>query len=260
MIHLVNSTNRVAYLEEIKALHRARKTVFVDELGWKLAVRDGMEFDDYDDDRACSVIGFTPDNDVAMSVRMRPADDRSMLADHFAHVLPPETRPLNDGRTWEVSRGFCREVGRKPRNLRRKAACMLAPLEVAYEQGVDRLVGFSDVRMLTFFLNIGWRLTVLGEAVHYGEGDGFAYDVEVSTDAIVTMRDKWSLPNPSYIFFDRANTSGIGPFEFERELMMQNPELANLSPTTECFVRKPRANDYFAATVGHFDRRIGAVA
>ena len=239
-------------------MHRARKEVFVDELGWKLPVQDGMEFDEYDDDRASSVIGFTPNHDVAMSVRIRPADDRSMLMDHFSHVLPRGARRIDDGRTWEVSRGFCRELGRKRSNLRRKAACMLAPLEVALAAQVERLVGFSDVRMLTFFLNIGWRLTVLGEAVPYGEGDGFAYDVEVSEHAVTAMREKWGLPDPSYIYLDEARLAGRELFDCERLLADESPALAALLPTPESVSRPSPRDDYFAATSGQFDRRLSS--
>ncbi|MET0138331.1 MAG: acyl-homoserine-lactone synthase, partial [Sphingobium sp.] len=43
---------------ELDALHRARKSVFIDELGWQLRVRDGMEHDEYDDERAMHIVGF----------------------------------------------------------------------------------------------------------------------------------------------------------------------------------------------------------
>lgn len=197
MLHLISHSNRSLYEQEIDALHRARKAVFVDELGWRLSVRDGMEFDEYDDDRAMHIVGFDTDGNVAMGIRIRPADDRSMLGDHFAHHLPATMRPIGDGRTWEVSRGFCRERGLRRGAMTRKAACMLAPLEIALEAGIDRYVGFTDVRMLSLYYHVGWKLNLLGDPQPYGEGDGVAYEAEVSSTIVGDIRRAWGIPAPA---------------------------------------------------------------
>jgi len=202
VFHLITDHNRALYRGELERLHRARKAVFVDELGWGLRVRDGMEYDEYDDARAMHIIGFDTAGDVAMGIRVRPADDRSMLVDHFAHHLPAGLRPFDDGRTWEVSRGFCRERGIRKPHLMRKAACMIAPLEIALEAGVDRYVGFTDVRMLNLYYHIGWKLNLLGDPMPYGEGDGVAYEAEVSAQVVRQIRQTWGLPTPAHIRID----------------------------------------------------------
>lgn len=199
MLHLITSHNRQLYSTELNALYRARKSVFVDELGWQLRVQDGMERDEYDDDRAMHVVGFDSAQDVAMSIRVRPADDRSMLIDHFSHHLPPGMRAVDDGRTWEVSRGFSRERGLKRAVLKRKAACMIAPLEMALEAGVDRYVGFTDVRLLGLYYHIGWKIDLLGDPMPYGEGDGVAYEARVSSSIVRDIRQTWGLPAPAYL-------------------------------------------------------------
>jgi acyl homoserine lactone synthase len=199
LLHLITDRNRSFYERDIMALHRARKAVFVDELGWQLRVRDGMEFDEYDDARAMHIVGFDTQQDVAMSIRVRPADDRSMLVDHFLHHLPAGMRAIDDGRTWEVTRGFCRERGLKRAALMRKAACMIAPLEIALDAGVDRYVGFADVRTLGIYYHVGWKLNLLGEPKPYGEGDGVAYEAEVSSSLVRDIRRTWGLPDPAYI-------------------------------------------------------------
>src|SRR3546814_1037025 len=153
--HLISKNNAALYQDEIRDLHQVRAEVFVNQLGWDLRVKDGLEHDEYDDARASNIIGFSTENRVVMGLRFRPTDDCSMLLDHFSHVLPAGIRPIDDGRTWELSRGFCIERGMRRHNLRRKAACMIAPLELAYEAGIDRCVGFTDVRMLSFCYGVG---------------------------------------------------------------------------------------------------------
>jgi acyl homoserine lactone synthase len=199
MIHHIHNRNRALYGAELDALHRARKAVFVDELGWKLRVRDGMEHDEYDDDRASHLVGFDASRDVAMSIRVRPADDRSMLVDHFSHFIPAGMRPVDDGRTWEVTRGFCRETGLRRVARQRRAACMLAPLELALRHGVDRFVGFTDVRTLGIFYHFGWKMTLLGDPQPYGEGDGVVFEAEVSQQVVDAIRTMWGLPRPSFL-------------------------------------------------------------
>jgi acyl homoserine lactone synthase len=198
---LVTTGNRSYYEREIAAMHRARKAVFVDKLGWRLPVRDGMEHDEYDDARAMYILGFDTAQDVTMSIRIRPADDRSMLRDHFAHHLPVGMRPIEDGRTWEVSRGFSLEQSLRRAAMKRKAACMIAPLEIALEAEIDRYVGFTDVRMLSLYYHVGWKLNLLGDAMPYGEGDGVAYEAEVSAQVVRDIRSTWGLPAPATVHF-----------------------------------------------------------
>src|SRR3546814_6419697 len=69
---------------------------------WSLNISDGLEIDEYDDERAMYAIAFDVEGKVAISGRFRPADDRSMLVDHFAHVLPADIGPINNAKTWEA--------------------------------------------------------------------------------------------------------------------------------------------------------------
>lgn len=246
MLHLVTHLNRELYASELDDLHRARKAVFVDELGWRLRVRDGMESDEYDDSRAMHIIGFGVANEVAMGIRIRPADDKSMLADHFSSFVRPGCRPFNDGRTWEVSRGFCRERGLRRPHLMRKAACMISPLEIALAAGVDRYIGFTDIRMLALYSHIGWKLTFLGDAMPYGEGDGVAYEAEVSQEVVCNIRQTWGLPAPAYVQLEGLD-GAADVHEAGAKIAGQDPRrfslmapAAKAAPDTSSFVRRAR--------------------
>lgn len=249
MIHLISETNLHLYRDAVQDLHRARKRVFIDELGWKLPARGDMEFDEYDDSRARNIVGFSAEGDVVMGLRFRPADDRSMLVDHFSHVLPPGIRPIDDGRTWELSRGFCVERGVRRHHLRRKAACMIAPLEIAYEAGVDRCVGFTDVRMLNFCYGVGWKMNLLGSAVHYGEGDAVAYEVEVSRAALDHMRRMWGLPRPAYVEIDALLPGEPDVHAAAARLATRDPELVKIAavPETAAAASGSGADAYYRA-------------
>lgn len=229
MIHLVTQANAHLYRDELRQLHAARKAVFIDELGWQLRATNGLEYDEYDDERAANIIGFSAEGRVVMGLRFRPADDCSMLLDHFPHGILPATRPIDDGRTWELSRGFCIERGVKAHNLRRKAACMIAPLEIALRMGIDRCVGFTDVRMLDFCYGVGWKLTLLGAPIHYGEGDAVAYEVEVSEAALGSMRRMWGLPEPAYVEIAALRAGEADVHAAAARHVLENPALARIA-------------------------------
>lgn len=203
MIHVVDGRNKHLYAEELNDLFRARKQVFVDGFGWNLPLSNGLEIDQFDDEHTIYTIGFDTCHNVVMSIRFRPTDDKSLVGDLFAHALPVMDRPITDGKTWEVTRGFCLEFGRRPWNLKRKAACMTAPFELMLATGRDRLVGFTDVRMLSFLTNMGWRLRPLADAIEYGEGNGFAFDIEVTHEALSELRNRWGLPAQAYVRLEK---------------------------------------------------------
>lgn len=253
MIHLISNDNSSLYQDEIDDLHRTRAEVFVNQLGWDLCVADGMERDEYDDARASNIVGFSVDHRVVMGLRFRPADDRSMLLDHFSHVLPAGVRSIDDGRTWELTRGFCIERGMRRHNLRRKAACMIAPLELAYEAGIDRCVGFTDIRMLSFCYGVGWKLTLLGSAMDYGQGEAVAYEVEVSRAALDGMRQMWGLPQPSHVTIAKLLPGDATVHCAAARLAQVNPELQKIAAQPElCDVGKPSADMRTDAYYGKF--------
>lgn len=234
MIHLIDAGNRDLYRSEIADLHRARKRVFIDELGWDLPARGDEEWDEYDDDRAAQAVGFDCDGRVAMNGRFRPTDDgKVMLLDHFSHALWADAAPIAGRDTWEFSRALSLEAGYRRHNLRRKAACMLAPLEVALANGVRRFVGFSDLSVFPFFLTMGWRVRFLGDPVSYGQGDGAAFEVEVSTDSVESMRAAWDLPKPAHIRLTPEMVGDENPLAFAQRRFGSDPRWTELSAQRE---------------------------
>lgn len=259
VIHLITAENRSAYRRELASYHLVRKTVFVDELGWELTVRDGLEIDEYDDERAVYAIGFDIHGNAAVSGRFRPTSDRSMLMDHFAHVLPSNIRPINDDRTWEVSRAFSVEYGQRHHNFQRKAACILATFEVAFAQGANRCVGYSDLRVLPFFDMMSMGMRLISEPMPYGQGDGVAYEIDLSREKLETIRRFWNLPNPAYIHLKPEDLHGKTPLERAQEIALIDPQRALLMPRPETGPARKRQRAH------HYDRyadarRIKAIA
>lgn len=232
MLHLVNKQNRGLYRAEIEQLYRVRKSVFIDELGWQLNAVDGLEIDQYDDDEAMYGIGFDSAGQISMSGRYRPTVNGSMLTEIFPHSIDSSIDPasLLGPDIWEFSRGFCLETGGKRHNQQRRAMLMLTPLEIAFAHGVTSYIAFSEIRLLPLFISMGWRVQLLGDPISYGEGEGIAYRVEVSEDAILSMRRAYDLPDPSHIYLEADPDDHRSVHERALDIARQVPEYASIQP------------------------------
>ena len=200
MLHVVTSENRALYEREIEEFYRLRKAVFVDELGWNIPVQPGgLEIDQYDDARSIYGFSFDVNEQLTMACRYRPADDRSLLMDIFAHAIAPGTPdPTTDG-VWEITRGICLESGGARHNQRRRACQMITPLELTRAAGGTKCVAFAEVRLLPLFIQMGWRVKLLGDPVDFGEGTGIAFEIDASDFAIAKIRRDFDLPEQGHI-------------------------------------------------------------
>src|SRR3546814_398982 len=197
-------------------------------------------------------IALDVEGKVAISGRFRPADDRSMLVDHFAHVLPADIGPINNAKTWEVSRAFSIEYGQRHHNLQRKAACILTTFEVALAHGADRCVGFSDLRVLPFFDTMSMGMELLGEPIAYGEGDGVAYQIALTRERLEAIRRAWNLPSPSYIYLRPEDLGDLSPLERAAQMALEDPAQAQLLPRHENGLVRKRQESH------HYDRYASA--
>lgn len=155
-----------------EALHRyprLRDSMFADRgaqfhnrLGWEIAVdENGHERDQYDPLNPLYVIWERPDGTHGGSLRYLPTLGRTMIDEHFAHLVAGPA--IRDPGIWECTR-FCLAPGASG-NV--SAALMLGGLEVGLHLGLSHAVGVFDVRMLRIYGRLGWPPAVLGQD---GEG------------------------------------------------------------------------------------------
>lgn len=191
MIHIVTAANRPRYAPALAHMHRQRKEIFVDAYGWKLSVRDGGEYDEFDDARAVYFLALDDDGVPLCSTRLRPADDGSIIENHFPYLLAPDEPRLTDGRTWEFARAVAVGPYRGAGGAKAKAELRLAMLEHALAEGCDRFVGFMDVTGIPHLDSTGWWYRYVGLPAPYAEGTAIAFEVEVSEAAIAHKREIW---------------------------------------------------------------------
>lgn len=174
MIHIVTSENRHLYGPQLWAMHEERRRQCVEKNGWvDLVVLDGGEIDDYDDHRAIYLLGFDDALRLEVGLRLRPTDDRCMLADKFPHLIAPGETPKKGPDVWEATRLFTTETYRRrkgPGRGERVFECWAAAFELALRRGVSRFVGMIDMQLYPGILNspIETRLVGVPRPYEYG--------------------------------------------------------------------------------------------
>jgi acyl homoserine lactone synthase len=144
---------------------RDRAAQFKTRLGWEVSVDEtGAERDQYDEQSPLYVIWERRDGTHGGSMRFLPTSGRTMLNEHFAHLLP--SGPLADAAIWECTRFcLCTEADHQV-----AAALMLGGAEVGSGYRLTHAVGVFDARMIRVYRALGWPPEIIGEA---GSGRDF---------------------------------------------------------------------------------------
>lgn len=182
-----------------ESMFRDRADQFKTRLGWEVSVDEqGFERDEYDAMNPLYVVWELPDGTHGGSMRFLPTTERTMVNDHFTHLMGGGT--ITSPMIWECTR-FC--LNREAPS-RVAAALMLGGGEIMSGFGVKHFVGVFDARMVRIYRMIGSSPEVLGSE---GEGrDAISiglWEFAPEAQAKVALRAGVS-PELSRLWFDRA--------------------------------------------------------
>ncbi len=139
-----------------------RAKQFKERLKWEVQVDEkGEERDQYDRLDALYVIWEMPDGRHGGSMRFLPTTGRTMINEHFLHLLGGQ--PVSSPLIWECTR-FCLSSSA---NSRIASALMLAGSALMKGHGVEHFVAVFDAPMQRVYRMVGSSPEVLGSA---GEG------------------------------------------------------------------------------------------
>ncbi len=103
MIRLVQGHQRSAFPREMDAMHRLRRKVFHDRMGWDVAVIRQWEIDGFDVLDPLYVLSVDQNNRVVGTLRLLPTTGFTMINDVFNELLP-DNMPIVSPLIWESSR------------------------------------------------------------------------------------------------------------------------------------------------------------
>ncbi|AJK48489.1 acyl-homoserine-lactone synthase [Burkholderia plantarii] len=169
--------------ELFRPLAEYRHAVFVEKLGWPLAVRDGLELDQFDGAGTRYLIGRDGNGAICGCARLLPTRGAYLLSDVFASLLDGAAPP-HDDRVWELSRFAVThpaDAGRAIIDVDAATRAMLgASVRLAAECGAERLITVSPLGIERLLLRMGVDAHRAGRPQRIGGKPIFACWIELN--------------------------------------------------------------------------------
>jgi N-acyl-L-homoserine lactone synthetase len=185
MIRIVTKDNAERHLSSLYQMHRIRKTVFKDRLGWDVTVSGELEFDEYDALGPSYLLSIDRYGTVNGCVRLLPTTGPNMLRDIFPSLVTKAAVPRGE-RVWEASRfAVSRNIIAAEAGLSQTTCDLLiGVLQYGLSNGISTIACVVDARMERILRRAGWQLERLGATRRIGNTIAMAGQLEVSAQIL----------------------------------------------------------------------------
>jgi acyl homoserine lactone synthase len=185
MIKIVTKDNAERHVSNLYQMHRIRKTVFRDRLGWDVTVNGELEVDEYDALGPSYLLSIDRYGTLNGCVRLLPTTGPNMLRDIFSSFVTKAAVPRGE-RVWEASRfAVSRNATAAEAGLSQTTYDLLiGVLKFGLSNGISTIACVVDVRMERILKRAGWQLERLGPAHQIGNTIAMAGQLEVSAQIL----------------------------------------------------------------------------
>ncbi|MGP9821012.1 acyl-homoserine-lactone synthase [Salinarimonas sp. NSM] len=199
MIRVIQSHQRGQFPREIDAMHRIRKKVFHDRLGWDVSIIRDWEVDGFDALDCVYLICVDDEERVLGSIRLLPTIGYNMLNDVFPELLPDGTR-VESPLIWESSRFSIDpdadvELTRN-RLSRPTAELILGMNEFGRELGLSHIVTVYDAFIARILRRADCRGEPISSPIRIGKTIAFAALFEIGDEMEAALRKASGITGP----------------------------------------------------------------
>ena len=185
MIRIVTKDNAERHVSHLYQMHRIRKTVFKDRLGWDVTISGELEFDEYDVLGPSYLLSIDRYGTLNGCVRLLPTTGPNMLRDIFPSFVTKAAVPRGEW-VWEASRfavsgnTTAAEAGLSQTTY----DLLIGVLKFGLSKGLSTIACVVDVRMERILRRAGWQLERLGPAHRIGNTIAMAGQLDVSAQIL----------------------------------------------------------------------------
>ena len=185
MIRIVTKDNAERNVSNLYEMHRIRKAVFKDRLGWDVTVSGEFEVDEYDALGPRYLLSIDRYGTLNGCVRLLPTTGPNMLRDIFPSLVTKAAVPSGE-RVWEASRfavsgnTIAAEAGLSEATY----DLLIGVLKFGLSNGISTIACVVDVRMERILRRAGWQLERLGPARRIGNTIAMAGQLDVSAQIL----------------------------------------------------------------------------
>lgn len=200
MVQVVTRENRASFAHALAGMHRDRKAVFVDQLGWDVPVVEGAyEIDQYDGDAAVYLLVQDGAGGHLGSVRLLPTTGPHLLGEVFPHLCDGAVPAGPD--IWEITRFCINPAAADVTGARRQL--MVGVIEFALLYGVRRYTMVTHMQFLSRLLAVGWDCRPLGLPSPDGADHVGAMEISVTPETLSLVRQRVGFSAPVLRWIDR---------------------------------------------------------
>jgi acyl-homoserine lactone synthase len=207
-IKIVQPEERWQFSRPMMEMHRHRKQIFVDRLGWDLPNRGSwLEVDEFDNEHAVYIMVTSADGSSHLgSVRLLPTSLPHMLSTVFADLCPGGL-PAGD-KVWEISRLVATPEGADGRNVLRIHRLLAHGIvEFGLLNRIERFTLVADSHRLPALLSIGWKVLPLSLPTKHGDSVIEAAEILVNQSCLDHIRRRAGLEGRVCIPADDLRTA-----------------------------------------------------
>lgn len=199
MLILIKPEHHHLFVSYLSSMHRMRCRVFKGRLGWKVETQDEIEKDAFDSAAPAYLLQLNCAGEVVACVRLLPTTGSYMLRDSFPFLAGGRPLP-NSPDIWESSR-FAVDQSAAALTVAAglsKATFELfaAMIEFGLAGNLTGIVTVTDLRVERILRRAGWPLRRLGEPRQIDATMAVAGYLEVSVDALRSVRDVSGIQSP----------------------------------------------------------------
>ena len=170
MVYILHGSERKLQSGYFEKLARLRHRIFIEERGWSLPSRAGLEIDQYDIENAVYFVDFDAAGEITAHVRLTPTVEASLIADYFPH-LNETGQSSRDEKIYEATRFMVLPTQRDKSTARFiRANFMAAVIEWCIEQHLTHVQTVIDAGTLPTYLEISGLTSVMGLVHPFGGG------------------------------------------------------------------------------------------
>jgi acyl homoserine lactone synthase len=186
---MVTRDNAERHVGNLHQMHRLRKAVFKDRLGWDVSVSGELEFDEFDALEPSYLLSMDRYGILNGCVRLLPTTGPNMLRDIFPSFVTKGAVPRSE-RVWEASR-FA--VGKNATTAEAGVSqttfdLLIGVLKFGVSNGISTIACVVDVRMERILRRVGWQLERLGPAYRIGNTVAMAGQLDVSAQILRALQ------------------------------------------------------------------------
>lgn len=194
MVYVLDAAIASRHTALLDEMFHVRRRVFVEGLGWPLAVDPkGREVDAFDTDAAVYLVrAETGTNRHLASVRLLPTTAPHLLADRFADLCE-QSVPRGD-EFWEITR-LCITPGlQKEEAVYSRRTVCAGVMEFGLLHGIKHYTCAISLTWLPTFLSPGWEVTPLGAPKEIDGDLVGAFVITVSAHFLRDYRRRHGIP------------------------------------------------------------------